>query len=142
MRPFKISEVDLESECRELRVEGELDLAVADQLRGRLDAAAEEGLAVILCLEQCDFIDSTGIATIVLAHRLMAESGRRLFVCGSSGQVDRILAVAGLNDAGLVYPSAEAAKAELFGSGAALPSGATSRASGARGSGAPSSDPG
>jgi anti-anti-sigma factor len=115
IRPFRISEVDLDSECREVRVEGELDLSVADQFKGRLDAAATDDLEVLVCLEQCDFIDSTGIAAIVMAHKLMASKGRRLLVCNPSGQVSRILAVTGLNDVGLIYASTDAALAERFG---------------------------
>ena len=115
MRPFRISEVDLDPECREMRVEGELDLSVADQLKKRLDAAAVEDVEVLVCLERCDFIDSTGIAAIVLAHKLMASKGRRLLVCNPSGQVGRILALTGLDGAGLVYASTEAALAERFG---------------------------
>lgn len=115
IRPFRISEVDLDSECREVRVEGELDLSVADRLRKRLDAAALAELDVFVCLEQCDFIDSTGIAVIVSAHKLMASRGRRLFVCNPSGQVSRILAITGLNDVGLVYASTDAALAERSG---------------------------
>lgn len=112
MRPFRISEVDLEPGCREVRVEGELDLSVADQLQKRLEAAATEDVEVLVSLERCDFIDSTGIAAIISAHKLVASRGRRLLVCNPSGQVSRILAVTGLNDAGLIYPSTDAALAE------------------------------
>lgn len=98
-----------------MRVEGELDLSVADQLRERLDAAAAEEVEVLVCLERCDFIDSTGIAAILSAHKLMASKGRRLVVCNPSGQVSRILTVTGLNDVGLVYTSTDAALAERFG---------------------------
>lgn len=103
IRPFRISEVDLDPECREVRVEGELDLSVADQLRERLDDAVLADVDVRVCLERCDFVDSTGIAAIVFAHRLMASKGRRLLLCNPSGQVSRILAVTGLNDVDLVY---------------------------------------
>ena len=112
IHPFRISEVDLDSECREVRVEGELDLAVADQLQERLDAAAIEDVEVLVCLGGCDFIDSSGIAAILLAHKLMSDKGRRLLLCNPSGQVSRILAVTGLDDVGLVYPSVDAALAE------------------------------
>lgn len=118
VRPFGISEVDLDPECREIRVEGELDLSVADQLQMRLDAAVEEDLEVLICLDQCDFIDSSGIAAILLAHKLMAGRGRRLCVCNPSGQVSRVLALTGLDDAGLIYASTEAALAERFGQAA------------------------
>lgn len=115
MRPFRISEVDLDPECREMRVEGELDLSVADQFHKRLDAAAMEDIEVLVCLERCDFIDSTGIAAIVSAHKLMVSRGRRLLVCNPSGQVSRIFAITGLNDVGLIYASTEAALAERSG---------------------------
>lgn len=115
MRPFRISEADLDSECREIRVEGELDLSVADQFQTRLDAATREDIEVLVCLEQCDFIDSTGIAAIVMAHKLLESRGRRLLVCNPSSQVSRILAVTGLTDAGFVYASTDAALAERFG---------------------------
>lgn len=57
---------------------GELDLSVAAQLKGRLDAAAMEDIDVLICLERCDFIDSTGIAAIVSAQKVMASRGQRL----------------------------------------------------------------
>lgn len=108
VRQFRINEADLDSDCREMQVEGELDLAVADQLRERLETAARAGRKVCLCLERCDFIDSTGIAIIVAAHKLMAKTGGRLFLCNPSGQVSRILRISGLSDVGLVSPSVEA----------------------------------
>jgi anti-anti-sigma factor len=56
-----------------MRVEGELDLSVVDQFQKRLDIAVIEDIEVLVCLERCDFIDSTGIAAIVSAHKLMAS---------------------------------------------------------------------
>lgn len=121
LRPFRVSEVDLDAGCREVRVEGELDLSVADQFQRRLDAAANDDVEVLVCLERCDFIDSTGIAAIVLARKLLADKGRRLLICGPTRQVSRILTVTGLNHAGLVYASAEEALAEGFGHAAEKP---------------------
>lgn len=112
VRPFEISEVDLDSKCREVRVEGELDLSVADQLQKRLEAAATEDIDVLVSLERCDFIDSTGIAAILHAHNVLATRRRRLLICRPSAQVSRILALTGLNDSGLVCASVEAALAE------------------------------
>ncbi len=115
IRAFSISEVDLDGECREVRVAGELDLSVADQLRQRLDAAVSDDVEVLVCLERCAFIDSTGIATILFARKQLISRGRRLLVCNPSLQVSRVLTVTGLNHAGLVYASAEEALAEGFG---------------------------
>ena len=113
VRAFRISEVNLDGRYREVRVEGELDLSVADQLRQRLEAAVSDDVEVLVCLECCDFIDSTGIAAIVFAHRQLASRDRRLLVCGPSRQVSRTLTVTGLND--LVYASVEEALADGFG---------------------------
>lgn len=121
VRAFRVSEVDLALGCREVRVEGELDLSVADQFQQRLDAAVNDDVEVLVCLERCDFIDSTGIAAIVFAQRLLADKGRRLLICGPSRQVSRILAVTGLNHVGLVYASTEEALAEGFGQAAEKP---------------------
>jgi len=115
MRAFGVGDVDLDSGCREVRVEGELDLAVAEQFKGRLDAAIREDLDVLVCLDECDFIDSTGIAAILSARKLMAAKGRRLVLCNPSLAVSRVLDITGLTDDGFVYPSAEAALADRFG---------------------------
>jgi anti-anti-sigma factor len=121
MRAFRVSEVDLDPNCREVRVEGELDLAVAAQLQGRLDAAAMDDVEVLVSLERCTFIDSTGIAAIVIAHKLLAEKGRRLLIRNPSPEVERILSVTGLTDVGLVFNGTDAALAERFGHAVSRP---------------------
>lgn len=104
---FRISESDLDPGCREVRVEGELDLAVADQLRVRLEMAAADGVEVIVCLDRCDFIDSTGIAVIVMAHRELARRGRRLVIRDPSPRVARTLQIIGLDQDDLLLPDIE-----------------------------------
>ena len=115
MRAFSIGERNLDGACREVRLEGELDLSVAERFQRRLNAAAADEVDVLVCLEECDFIDSTGIAVIVLAHRLMASRGRRLVVCHPSAEVNRVLALTGLVEEGIVVDGADAALAERFG---------------------------
>jgi anti-anti-sigma factor len=107
MRPFKLTERDLHPGCREIRVEGELDLGVVDELRATLDRSGAEFDQVLISLESCEFIDSTGIAAIVRAHNEMAERGCRVAVYGASSQVLRVLSVTGLTSNGLVFDSAE-----------------------------------
>jgi anti-anti-sigma factor len=103
---FKLTEKDLDSGCREIHLEGELDLAVADRLSEALERAASEGDRVVIGLERCTFIDSTGIAIIVKAHRELAQQGRALTVYGASDQVLRILSITGLTNDGLVFENA------------------------------------
>ncbi|HEV7401193.1 MAG TPA: STAS domain-containing protein [Solirubrobacterales bacterium] len=109
MRTFKLTELDPRTGCREIRVEGELDLAVADQLQEALDRAGEEYPRVLVSLENCEFIDSTGIAVIVAAYSRLAKEGRRIAVYGASSQVLRVLSVTGLTANGLVFEGADQA---------------------------------
>jgi anti-anti-sigma factor len=109
MRAFRICERDLGPECREIRLEGELDLSVAYRFQERLNAAAADDVEVLVCLGDCDFIDSTGIAVIVLVHKLMADKGRRLVVCHPSAEVSRILALTGLTAEGIVVDGTDEA---------------------------------
>lgn len=111
MRPFQIREDELAPDGREIHVEGELDLASADQLQEALDRAAEGCSGIVIGLEGCEFIDSTGIAVIVRGRRTMEAGGGRLAAHGASGGVLRILEMTGLMNNGLVFETAEQARA-------------------------------
>jgi anti-anti-sigma factor len=109
MQAFSLIELDRGAGCREILVEGELDLAVADQLQEALDRAGEEYARILINLENCEFIDSTGIAIIVRACKQLAEEGRRIAVYGASSQALRVLSITGLTANGVVFESADQA---------------------------------
>ncbi|HEU5061953.1 MAG TPA: STAS domain-containing protein [Solirubrobacterales bacterium] len=109
MQRFNVSERDLRPGCRDIQVEGELDLAVAGQLDEVLAAAVGECELVLVGLERCDFIDSSGIAVILRAHNRMSEEGNRLAVYAPTAQVQRVLSMTGLTGNGLVFDNAEEA---------------------------------
>ncbi|MGN6663041.1 MAG: STAS domain-containing protein [Solirubrobacterales bacterium] len=113
MQRFDISENDLRPGCRDVQVAGELDLAVAGQLDEVLTHAAEQCDCVLVGLERCDFIDSSGIAVILRAHHRMEADGHRLAVYAPSEQVLRVLSMTGLTANGLVFDSAEQALTAL-----------------------------
>jgi anti-sigma B factor antagonist len=113
MQRFKVTERDLQPGCRDIRVEGELDLAVADQLDEALTKAVAECGRVLVGLERCAFIDSSGIAVILRAHRRMEEEGNRLVVYAPTDQVLRVLSMTGLTSNELVFDSAAEALAAL-----------------------------
>jgi stage II sporulation protein AA (anti-sigma F factor antagonist) len=110
---FNVSERELQPGCKDVRVEGELDLAVAGQLDEVLASAAAEYIRVLVGLDRCDFIDSSGIAVILRAHNRMEGEGRRLAVYAPTDQVMRVFTMAGLLGNGLVFDSAEEALAAL-----------------------------
>ncbi|HEX5527891.1 MAG TPA: STAS domain-containing protein [Solirubrobacterales bacterium] len=111
MQPFNVTESDLQAGCRDVQIEGELDLAVAGKLDEVLTAAAERYRCVLVGLEHCAFIDSSGIAVILRAHHRMEAEGNRLAVYAPTEQVLRVLSMTGLTANGLVYDSAEEALA-------------------------------
>ena len=113
MQRFKITEQDLQPGCRDIKVEGELDLAVAGQLDEVLTNAVSECSRVLVGLDRCDFIDSSGIAVILRAHNRMEDDGNRLAVYAPTAQVLRVLSMTGLTANGLVFDSAEEALAAL-----------------------------
>jgi anti-sigma B factor antagonist len=113
MQRFKVSERDLDNGARDIQIEGELDLAVAGQLDEVLVKAVEQCQQVLVGLERCAFIDSSGIAVILRAHNRMQEDGNRLAVYAPTDQVLRVLSMTGLTSNGLVFDSAEEALAAL-----------------------------
>jgi anti-sigma B factor antagonist len=116
MQRFNVTTADRQPGCREVQIEGELDLAVAGQLDEVLSAAADECDHVLVDLSSCSFIDSSGIAVILRAHKRMEQDGGRLAVCTPTDQVLRVLSMTGLTANGLVFDSAEEAIAALEGS--------------------------
>ena len=89
----------------ELQLEGELDLWSAERLQAVLQRVARDNDAVVVGLEGCDFVDSTGIALFLQARRQLEDEGGRLVIYGCADQVLRIFTVAGLTDAGIVFAS-------------------------------------
>jgi anti-anti-sigma factor len=110
MQPFRLSVSEGRPDCLRVEVQGELDLAVTDQLTQALASAAEHR-EVLLDLAQCDFVDSAAIEAILRTERLLALEDRRIVVVDPRGQVLRVLTVLGLADRGLVFASAEEALA-------------------------------
>jgi anti-sigma B factor antagonist len=113
MQQFKVTERDLRPGCRDVAIAGELDLAVSGQLDEVLTAAAEQCERILVGLQRCEFIDSSGIAVILRAHNRLEVKGGKLAVYGPSDQVMRVLSMTGLTANGLVFDSAEEALSAL-----------------------------
>ena len=110
---LRIAERDLGTERSELQLDGELDLWSVDRLQAVLQRVALENAAIVVGLESCEFVDSTGIALFLQVRRQLEDKGGRLVLYGCSEQVSRIFSVAGLTEAGIVFASRGEALAEL-----------------------------
>jgi len=110
MQSFKLIETALGDGRTEIEVQGELDLAVADQLREAIDGADEK--RILISLAACEFIDSSGIAVIIHAGM---EDGRKLVAHSPPPPVWRVLEVTGLTGNGLVFGDREEALSAVGG---------------------------
>lgn len=81
----------------ELRLSGELDLGAAAALERSVRPLCENGAnAVTLDLSDLIFIDSTGLAAVVLAGALCSKHNCRYEVIPGPRQVHRLFEIAGL----------------------------------------------
>lgn len=110
---LQIAESDLGTGRCELQLEGELDLWSVERLQAVLQRVARENDAIVVGLQSCEFVDSTGIALFLQVRRQLENEGGRLVLYGCSEQVLRVFTVAGLTDAGIVFDSRGEAIAEL-----------------------------
>jgi anti-anti-sigma factor len=111
---FALSEKDIWPGCREIEVEGELDLAVSEHLRAAIERATEERHHLLLNLSRCDFIDASALAVLVQGHHGLREHDRQLLLYGVQGQVRRLLAKTGVAETGLKATTAAPAAPPLL----------------------------
>lgn len=103
---FRLAEKDAWPGCREIAVEGELDLAVSDRLRAAIARASDEQRHVLLDLSGCDFIDASGLAVLIGGHWCLRERGCQLLLHAARGQVRRLLSLTGVTESGLMATTA------------------------------------
>ena len=74
-----------------LVVGGELDLASAEELESQLkQLEASEPELLVLDLRELEFMDSTGLRTVIAADARARERGARLVVVRAPEEVDRV----------------------------------------------------
>lgn len=110
---LQIAEESIGAQRCELRLTGELDLWSIERLQAALQRVARDNKAIVVGLEGCNFVDSTGIALFLQVRRQLEAQGGRLVIYGCADQVLRTFTVAGLTEAGIVFGSRSEAVAEL-----------------------------
>lgn len=81
--------------CELLAVEGELDVATAPRMIAALnDAFANISLPLVVDLSRVDFMDSTGLALLINAHRRVVKRGRGFAIVCPRGPLTRIFEIA------------------------------------------------
>jgi anti-anti-sigma factor len=103
---------------RVVRVFGEVDMSHEEELSAELRAAIEsDAQGIVVDLTECEFIDSTGVRTLLLSREAQhPEDGSvKLAVAAASEQILRILTVMGIDQAIPIRPSVEEASSALSG---------------------------
>jgi anti-sigma B factor antagonist len=95
---FQIREQRDDRDAVRLSLSGELDLAVAEQLRTRLQALARRHTSVVLDLSDLQFIDITGIHVLITHFNHAAQNGWELRVDPNlPSQARRVIELIGLD---------------------------------------------
>lgn len=89
----------LHTNGRVLGVSGEVDVATADRLKEAVTQALAESSAdrVVLDLSEVSFMDSSGLAALVHAHKAAEEQRTSLVVSSPTSRLSRILDLTGLD---------------------------------------------
>jgi anti-sigma B factor antagonist len=88
-------EVDQNGGTTVVKLHGELDLASASAFSAQLDQTTSNApAAVVLDLTALEFIDSTGLRSILRIDESCRESGRRFAVVPGESQVARLFEIA------------------------------------------------
>jgi anti-sigma B factor antagonist len=94
------------------RIRGDLDMAAADGLVKAIVRAAQEAqaTAVVLDLTSCDYLDSTGVSAIFLAHEQLTSRQLPLtLVSPASSPVCRLLKIVQLEEVVATYETVDLA---------------------------------
>jgi anti-anti-sigma factor len=82
-----------------IRVQGELDLATAEQLERELARVeSSDALAIVLDLSALEFIDSTGVRVILQADARSRADSQRLALLRGPRAVQRVFELTGILD--------------------------------------------
>jgi anti-sigma B factor antagonist len=91
-----------------LGLHGELDLVGAPLLQAEIENPEIDGTAmVVLDLQDLQFIDSAGLRVILAAHERSQQRGQAFALTRGSQQVQRLLAIAGVNEHLRIVESAD-----------------------------------
>lgn len=92
--------------------EGAIDLHVSPEIRASLLAMIDKKpKRLVIDLSRVPYVDSSGIAALILARQSLDEHGGRFMLAAAQEPVELILATARLDQYFEMFPSVDAARA-------------------------------
>lgn len=87
-----------------LKLSGDVDEFTCSKLREKLRTLLDEGeFSIVIGVEGVNYIDSSGLGTLVGGLRRLAEHDGGMAISGANQQIQRVLAITGLNKIFAVY---------------------------------------
>jgi anti-sigma B factor antagonist len=116
MSDFRLDTVGPVGDCAVLQVTGEVDAYTAPMLREQIrDLAAKGAVHLIADLSRVDFLDSTGLGTLVGGLKRLREAGGTLTLVITAPRILRLFQITGLTKVLVIHPTvAEAITADPY----------------------------
>jgi anti-sigma B factor antagonist len=115
---FEISTAVADGGAAVISVNGELDLASADQLAESARPAVSEGRPLVLDLSGCTFIDSSGLRLVLHLHHAVAKNGQAIAVAVADGHVRKLFSLTAIDQSVPVFAALSDAVASIGARGA------------------------
>jgi stage II sporulation protein AA (anti-sigma F factor antagonist) len=81
-----------------MRVQGEIDLSTAPEVRAEVGRIARPGMQVVIDLTGVGFMDSTGLGSLVWARRRLRRIGGDILIVRPRPNVRRVLEISGVSE--------------------------------------------
>ena len=108
-------EIDSNGRVPVARLYGEIDLGVSPDVRAALLDALRHHDRLVLDLSGVDYIDSSGVASLVEAYQTARKAGGAIALAAISQPAERVLQLARLDRVFRIHDSVDAATADLAG---------------------------
>jgi anti-sigma B factor antagonist len=113
--PFMVLAREHDASTSVIAVEGELDLSSAPRLKWMLLDALDAGRSrVVVDLGGVSFMDSTGLGVLIGVNKRLEQGSELVIVC-PPGVVRQVFEFSGTDGAFSIFPTLDAALAELDG---------------------------
>lgn len=106
MKPLQLESIRAAGNCAVLRIAGEIDVYAAPELRECVIQLIDSGTRYLIAdLRPVDFLDSTGLGALVGSLKRLRTRDGSLTLVTSTGRIQEIFRITGLDRAFTLYPS-------------------------------------